>query len=241
MHVTGVIDVCDVTHPCVSWMYVTWVSHTLWCRWDVSFMYTFIHVTLLMSVCDIIIRYLWRGALMCATLMIEMYDMTHWCTWHDSFILIGVFDVTNSYTHSYTWHDSRMYVTWLTHNSMRQDSFIYMTWRMDMRDMIQHDSFIYVTSHIGILMYTDILYILYILFRVRPETIWSVTWIKHDIFRELYMWRHTSMYVARLLHTYDITQWFVWDDSCMWDDYGVATVSRIDKIIGLFCRISSLL
>jgi len=162
--------------------------------------------------------------------------MTHWCTWHDSFILIGVCDVTHSYTHSYTWHDSRMYVAWLSHihrvtpGCMWHDSFITVCDRT--HSYIWHDAWIYVTwynmtpsymwRHTSVFWY---ILIYYISFRVRPETILSMTWIKHDIFRESYMWRHTSMYVARLFHIYDITHWFMWDDSCMWVDYYIYAVT----------------
>ena len=41
-------------------------------------------------------------------------------------------------------------------------------------------------------------------------------------------WKHASIYTCTYIHVYIYT-------------HGVATVSRIDKIIGLFCRILSLL
>ena len=63
--------------------------------------------------------------------------------------------------------------------------------------------------------------------------------------------------VTRLIYTCDMTHWYVWNDSPMHNTKCVcaarsiltydtlihmahATVSRIDEIIGLFCRISSL-
>jgi len=144
MYVTCVIAVCDMTHSCISFMYVTRLSHTRGCRWDVSFMYTFIYVTLLMDVCDIIIRInelfmtwrihirktvtthsMWHDSWMDVTWLIPIYDMTHWCMW---------------VTPSYRWHKSFMYVS---------DSFIYMTWRSQVCEMTHsymwHDSYMYVT------------------------------------------------------------------------------------------------
>jgi len=84
-----------------------------------------------------------------------------------------------------------------------------------------------------------------------------------------YVWHDSFVCVAWLFHTCDVTHWYMCRDSLIcvpWlihmcdvihmcfeghrDElsreaaslrYGVATVSRIDKIVGLFCRILSLL
>ena len=50
-----------------------------------------------------------------------------------------------------------------------------------------------------------------------------------------YMYAHSREYLYKCTYSVDICMKLVENT------YGVATVSRIDKIIGFFCRISSLL
>jgi len=52
---------------------------------------------------------------------------------------------------------------------------------------------------------------------------------------------HVYMWVTYHTHANDMSHAHVCHKSLLTHSYGVATVSRIDKIIGLFCRISSLL
>ena len=136
IYMTGLIDVRDMTHL-YSLVYVTW-SHPHWCMWRVTCSYTH--------------SYTWHDSWMCAAWLSHIHDVTPWCMWHDSFIIVC------DMTHSHIWHDAWIYVTWCN------------------------------------------------------MTPW-------------YMWHHTSMYVARLIHIYDITHWFMWDDSCMWDDYYIYSVT----------------
>jgi len=61
-----------------------------------------------------------------------------------------------------------------------------------------------------------------------------VTWLIHTCDMTLsYVWYCSFVYVAWFIHMCDMTHSYVW--------YGVATISRLLKIIGLFWRIWSLL
>jgi len=55
------------------------------------------------------------------------------------------------------------------------------------------------------------------------------------IYVYVYIDMHVCIYMCACIHIY------IPNDGTPPDCYGVATISRIDKIIGLFCRISSLL
>jgi len=121
MYVTCDIDVYDMTHSRISLMYVTWLNHTRWCRWDLSFMYTFMYVTFK------------------SMMYVTYYSLfMTWC--------IDVCDIDGLNI----WYESLIYVTWLvhTHWCMWQYSFIYMKWRIDVCDMTHpctlHVALIYV-------------------------------------------------------------------------------------------------
>ena len=62
---------------------------------------------------------------------------------------------------------------------------------------------------------------------VRTVTHEYITWHPHSYAKPVYEWTYMNAY-AKIMYESDIL-------------YGVATVSGIDKIVGLFCRISSLL
>jgi len=125
-HITHMIEPCD-TH---EWaMSHTWTSLVL-----VSFMDTF--------------QTQRHDSFMCVTWLIHVCDMIHSCVWYDSFIylpwLIHVCDVT----YSCVWHDSFMCVTWLLHSD---DSSMWVSWltAQHVCDMTHscawHDSFMCVT------------------------------------------------------------------------------------------------
>ena len=118
---------------------------------------------------------------------------------------------------SYVWHDSLICVTWVIH--LWRDSLICVTWLFHTCDMthwyVWHDCFTCVTWLVDMCDTTH-------------------SYVRHDSF---------------------IWMWMVQEDTgcvcvcmcvcvCKCDDklthYGVATVSRIDQIIGLSCRMSSL-
>jgi len=146
-------------------------------------------------------------------------DMTHPDVWHGAFIYVPRLIHMRDMTHSYAWYDA----------------FICVTWLIQMCDMVRsyvcHNSFICMPR----LVHTCDM--------SRSETI---RWHVHGS-------RQTFICVTWLTHVCNMTHSCVtWLDSryvrqdsfiCLLRScsYGVATISRFLKIIGLFCRISSLL
>jgi len=123
------------------------------------------------------------------------------------------------------WHDSFIYVTWLIHicdmtySYMWHASFIYVTWLIHICDMTHlymwHDSFIY------------------------------VTWLIHTYdMTHSYMWHDSFIYVTWLSYGWSIHMCAMILDGILIHmcamklslEYGVATICRLLKIIGLFCK-----
>jgi len=143
-------------------------------------------------------------------------------------LLIHAWDMTDLYRgFVHVWHCSFVYVTRYFYSGGRRilvDRIIIdVSNRYDMtHSYVWHDLYIYETW----IMHTcDMTHS----YRVHSRA-WrgSFIYISHGSFKHV-MW---------LIHMCDMTRWFrVEGGGC----YGVATVSRIDKIVGLFCRISPLL
>jgi len=165
------------------------------------------------------------------TWLIYMCDMTNSYVSHETYLIIEISDTRHA-------HDSFICVTWLIH--MWHDSFICVTWLIHM----WHDSFICVT---------------WLIHMCPTKRVWWSKSAIHDM-------RMTHSYVWHDTHTSYTGCWFEMSVSFLRNDcvvahtyfalvvccsyltsavvcclYGVATVSRIDKITGLFGRISSLL
>jgi len=97
MCVKWIIQTCDMTRPCVTW---------------------------LLRVRDVPRSYVRYNSSICVTRPIHTSDITHSNMWHDSFIHVTFLDHSSSIsvtwlihmcdmTHSYAWRDSFMFVTWL--------------------------------------------------------------------------------------------------------------------------------
>jgi len=154
-------------------------------------------------------------------------DMTHVYVWHDSFIHVTWLIHMCDMTHSYMWHDSYVCVTWIirtcdmTHACAWHDGCICVPW----------------LTHIGEMTYSNMRLDLFI----HVTSLIRTCDMPHS-----YMWHDSCIRV----HSYWRNDLFthVWRDQCTSDLsitslvwYAVATVIRIDKILDLFCRISSLL
>jgi len=62
-----------------------------------------------------------------------------------------------------------------------------------------------------------------------------VTWLIHMCdMAHWCVWHDSFMYMIWLIHKCDMTHWYVYDTSS--GRYGVATISKIFRIIGLFCK-----
>ena len=149
------------------------------------------------------------------------------------------FDHMPDRTHSYVWHESFTCVTGLIHMCYMtnlyvwHDSFIFMTWLNHTRVMLNH-------TCVAWLNHTC-------------DPIICVTWLNHtcDMTQPCpwhdsrITWHDSFTCVTWLIHTYEMTQSYSWHDVVLntswlitWQKsgYGVALVSRLLKIIGLFCR-----
>jgi len=192
---------------------------------------------------------LWHGSFICVTCRIHLCDMTHLRAWHDSFmnescchtcIRITV-QATTGYTNpcdlphtnltclihmcfminSHMWRDSFVHFAWLihtcrmTHSYLWHDSFTCVTWLMRIYDMfhsyMRHDSFICATWPINL---CDINH------RGRLRGFVCV-WVCVCVCA-----CGRIPVVAHKVASFSSSSWF----------YGVASVSRIDKIVGLFCK-----
>ena len=171
----------------------------------------------------------------------NMCDVIH--VWHDS----SICDITPSVIWRIDiWHDScirdmtHSYGTWLVH--MRRDSSIcaclfmcdkthsYVTWLIHM----WHDSSICDMTH----MWHDSL----ICDMTHPCVTWLIVMWHDSFIRDM-----AHSYVTWLIHVCsdslicEMTRSYRHDHLCaLIHTYGVATISRLLKIIRLFCRISSL-
>jgi len=207
--------------------------------------------------------YVWHDSLICVTWLIDMCDMTHWYVWHDSLIcvpwLIDMCDMTLWYVR----HDSLICATWLFHTCMMirlgttplrfrrlhiLDSFTCATWLYYTyaitHPYVQHDSFIFKWWLILARFRSDLVACTYMTHSdVRNEPIVRTLWLiyvcdmTHSHVRDD-TFRHDAALTSspahtRLIQMCDVTPSYV----C----YGVATISRLLKIIGLFCRILTLL
>jgi len=127
--------------------------------------------------------------------------------------------------------------TWLIHMCDRTHCFVGATWLNHMCDMTK-SSVRHTHSY------------------VRQDSFVGAAWLTHLICARLlvhlcnmthsYVWHDSFVRATWLIHTCDVTPSYVRQDSfvgaarfCI-NMYGVATISRLRKIIGLFCRLLSI-
>jgi len=222
---------CTCIHVRDSFTCVTWLIH-MWDMthrrpWQVSWP-TFAHV------CHMTHLHASLDSFTCVTRLIHMRDMTHSHVWHDSFTCVTWLIYMRHLTHLHVWHDSFTYVTRLihmcdmTHSHMWHDSFTCLTWQIHMCDLTHRRPL-----------------------KVSWPTLARWSWLKtmsrlremRDLTRS-YVWHDSFVCVTWLVGMCDLTRWYVWHTLLVCvtrHTYGVATISRLLKVIGLFCRISSLL
>jgi len=188
--------------------------------------------------------HIWHDSFRNVTWLIQICDrtyVTHSDTWQESLRMIGLIHIYDM-THSDMWHDLFRYVTGLTwliqmhdrshcawcirgHQALcqicvRHDSFGYVTWLIHVCDMTYsdawHDSFRYMTC-----------VCVCVSLSCSPKRSW---------FRSLSL--ACSPTAIFPISPCDMTLSHVWLDSlmCVTSYGGVATISMLLKIIGLFCK-----
>ena len=96
----------------------SWVMCTALCTCPViKQMYEFTHLCLWLGTYGVEMTpsYDWQESFICVTWLIDMCDLIHAYVWHDSFICVTWLIHMHGTTYSYVWHDSCVCVTWLIH------------------------------------------------------------------------------------------------------------------------------
>ena len=230
MCVTWLVLVCDVTHSCVSWgktrmscaSYVTWILHM--CDTTDPYVWhdSFICVTWLINVCDMTPVYVLHYSFLCVTWLIHIchesrleYPAFH--VWRDSFTCVTRLSLMCDMTHSYVWHDSSICVTWLS-------SICDMT----------HGPCTHIPDTLQFLLQCILQCVLQYVLQCLLQYVCNQQTAK------------CRGDVSWLIHMCDMTQFYMRHDSwtlhgvgemCQVQvKYGAATMSRLPKNIGLFCK-----
>ena len=224
--------ICDMTHTrhnlfVDSFIYVTWLICLI-------YMCDMTHMSHLYMWHESYVSFIYVTWLIC---LIYICDMTH--MWRESYVTWFIRDTTYGWL-LYVWN-----MTHMSHLNMWHDS--YMTSMICDITHTRHnlfvDSFICDMTHMSHLYVTWLICVIYIcdLTHIWRES--YVTWPIRDTtyaLTPLYM-RHDS-YVSFIYVT-----WLIYDVNHMWHDsyvtqlirslwYLVATISRLPKMIGLFCK-----
>jgi len=174
----------------------------------------------------------WHDSLIHVTWLIHLWntaDMTYICVWHDAsyvrhhvwikILRISLFFIRICYmTHSYAWHHSIIIVTC----HMCDMTYWYMWHDSSMCEWIIH---VYDLTHFSV--WHDASYLRH-----------GLLYMTHS-----YVWHHSIIIVTcnmcDMARAPDELQ--IRSIKLSFSGYGVASISRLLKFIGLFCRISSLL
>jgi len=229
IHVTWLVYTCDMAHSYV---------------WHDSFIYvwldSFICVAWLIHMCDMTHSYVCHDSFICVIWLIRMCDMTHSYVWHDSFICVTWLIHMCDMTHIYVWHDLIICVAWLI-------------CMCDMTNIHQwHDSYFcfWPTQHRKPIFWDDaqVTWLIYICAMTHSD-VWHDTftcmiWLIHTCeMTHTHMWHDSYTHVTWLIHTIHAHS-YVRHDSftrvkwlmLLFFACGVAMISRLLQIIGLFCK-----
>ena len=234
MFVTLHTHTCHMTHSLVShdsFFGVAWLI--LLCAMTYSYVWhdSFICVTCLLYMCAIAHSDVWHASFFCVTWPIILCAMTHSYVWHDSFLCVTWLLHTCPITHAYVWHDSFFGVIWLillratNHSYVWHDSFMCVTWLIYVCDMthlcVWHDSFMCAT-HDSFIRVTWSIHVCDMTHAYVHDMTHSRAHVTH----------HSCIYVQRVF----IYIFFFCRAQVSPSLYGVATISRLLKIIDLFCK-----
>ena len=208
----------------------------------------------LMHICDMTHSSVQHDSFISATWLIRKCDMTHSQVWHDSSISATWLVCKSGMIFPQVWRD-----VCVPHDlSICHASFICVAWRIHVYDM----TYSCVTWRIHVyMMYTcmtrDLFSDVTSPTAVNDLHVW-VTWLtlmynmphycmhtcEHaHTHKHTHTQSHTRTHAHSHTHTGTHTHTTIREIRlyCLnWNHYGVATISRLLKIIGLFCRISSL-
>ena len=246
--VTWLIHMCDVTHSYVwhdSFICATWLVHM--CDMTHSYVWhdSFICVTWLVHICDATPSYVWRNSFIwetdsfiCVTWLLHMCDVTRSYVWHDSFICVTTL-LDTSFTGDVTTPPQHI-------DNMKN-------WETSVQIQIEPNVLIeFVPRDTGISKFSDLLHI-------RGAACSEISGVQHVQRYTLYRAAktHKQLNFRKRATNYRALLWKIaYNDKASYESsppctgvtslishvcYGVATISRIDRIIGLFCRIASLL
>jgi len=191
---------------------------------------SFVSMTWPIHMCDMAHSYVRHDTFKCVIWLIRKYDVTHSYVWYGAFICVTCRIQMCDMTHSHVWYSAFICVTWrihmcdMTFSHMRHDSFLHATYwifvymfcasHICVCDMTLsqewHDSFPCTTPLIHM--------------RAMTRCYICVTWPTHISDTNHSYLHHDFFLCATTKHT---SQVFT---------YGVASISRLLKIIGLFCK-----
>ena len=179
--------------------------------------------------------YVWYDSFTCVTWLIHIHDVTHSYVWHE---LIHMCDMNSficlTWTHSYVWHDSFKCVTWLNHMFDMPHSYVWheLIYMCDMNSFIcvtWTHSYVWHASSYAVGHFAKEPYKSDYILQKRPMILRSLhmcdmprhtlshVWMSH-VYICIIQYMNTSIYNTKYAH-------------------GVATISRLLKMIGLFCRL----
>jgi len=216
-------------------------------HWSQDYMnvtWLFIHVTWLC------IRVKWR---------IHMWDTTHSCS---IACLLSLYMCVPLFSRIWMRGDVFICVTWRIDTGhetwyVRHDSFIFYWVPPISLHACSTEKIMYFINRISCILYEAPNRISYVFYCVPPISLHACSTIllyEYDV-TESFVWHDVFIFVTRLIHyllgayyfllyEYDVTESFVWHDLfvCLTRlmkrliEYGVATTSRLLKIIGFFCK-----
>ena len=177
--------------------------------------------------CDNTHTYVWHGVCICVSWLIHMCFMTESCMWNKSYTCVTrLVSFAKEPYKRYHILQKRPIIL----RSLLIVATPYVKWHIHMCNMtrffVRHDSSVCMTwlMHMCVMTHPCVLYDSIISVKRLIQMWWKTRFfVRHDSF----------LCMTWLIHMCVLTYQYVLSDSIM---YGVATISRLLKFIGLFCK-----